>query len=61
MSINYSREKIADGIHFSTIINKRLKTNSIAVYLLTELAEETAALNAVIPTVLASTNAKYPT
>ncbi len=61
MPINYSREKIADGIHFSTIINKRLKTNSIAVYLLTELAEETAALNAVIPTVLASTNAKYQT
>lgn len=61
MPINYSREKIADGIHYSTIINKRLKTNSIAVYLLTELAEETAALNAVIPTVLASTNANYPT
>lgn len=61
MPINYNREKIADGIHYTTIINKRLKTNSIAVYLLTELNTDTAALNAVIPTVLASTNAKYPT
>lgn len=61
MQIDYSREKIADGIHYSTIINKRLKTNSIVVYLLTELAEETAALNAVISTVLVSSNAKYPT
>lgn len=60
MPINYSREKIADGIHYSTIVNKRLKTNCIIVYLLTELAEGTASLNAVIPTVLAATNAKHP-
>lgn len=61
MPIKYTREKIADGIHYSTIINKRLKTNYIIVHLLTELSEETASLNAVIPTVLASTNAKLPT
>ncbi|MCM1024510.1 MAG: insulinase family protein [Prevotella sp.] len=56
----YNREKIADGIHYSTIINKRLKTNSVSVNILTELAEETASLNAVIPTVLAATNANLP-
>ncbi|MCM1329441.1 MAG: insulinase family protein [Ruminococcus sp.] len=61
MPINYSREKIADGIHYSTIINKRLKTNYIIVHLLTVLSEETASLNAVIPAVLASTNAKLTT
>lgn len=61
MPINYNREKIIDGIHYTTIINKRLKTNSIVVYILTELSEETAAVNAVIPTVLSATNAKLPT
>lgn len=61
MPITYNREKIADGIRYSTILNKRLKTNSVVVYILTELSDETAALNAVIPTVLTATNAKLPT
>lgn len=61
MPVNYSREKIADGIHYSTIINKRFKVDSIAVHLITELSREKASLNAVIPTVLSDTNAKLPT
>ncbi len=61
MPINYSREKIADGIHFSTIINERFKLNSIAIHLVTELSQEKASLNAVVPMVLCDTNAKLPT
>ena len=61
MPINYNREKIADGIHYTTIINKRLKTNYFIVHLVTELSEKTASLNAIIPAVLSATNAKLPT
>lgn len=61
MPINYSREKLADGIHYTTILNKQLKTNSIVVHMLTELSEETAALNAIVPTLLASSNARLTT
>lgn len=58
MPVNYSREKIADGIHYTTIINKQLKTNFIVIHMLTELSEETAALNAIVPTVLTYSSAK---
>lgn len=61
MPINYNREKIADGIHYTTIINKRQKTNSIVFHIVTELSRETASLNAIIPCVLAATNEKLPT
>ena len=61
MPINYNREKIADGIHYTTIINKRLKTNYFIVHLVTELSEKTASLNAIVPAVLSATNAKLPT
>lgn len=60
MPINYSRERLADGIHYTTILNKQLKTNSIVVHMLTELSEETAAMNAIVPMLLAYSNAKIP-
>ena len=58
MPINYNRERLADGIHYTTIINKQLKTNFIVIHMLTELSEENAALNAIIPTVLTYSNAE---
>lgn len=61
MPINYSREKIADGIHYSNIINERFKLNAIVVYIITGLSREKASLNAVVPMVLCDTNAKLPT
>lgn len=61
MPINYSRERLADGIHYTAITNKQLKTNSIVIHMLTELSEETAALNAIVPTLLSYTNAKFTT
>lgn len=61
MPINYNREKVADGIHYTTIINKRLKTNCFIVHFVTELSEKTASLNAIVPAVLSATNAKLPT
>lgn len=61
LKIQYNREKIGDGIHFTTIINERQKTNTVIVHLVTELAEDTAALNAIIPYVLSGSSDEYKT
>lgn len=61
LKISYSREKIGDGIYFSSIVNECQKTNSIFVQLVTKLSEDTAALNAVIPYVLSNSSDKYRT
>lgn len=61
MAIKYSREKLGDGIHYTTIVNKRQKTNTIIIHLITELSPETASLNAVIPYVLSGSSSSFPT
>ena len=59
MKIRYDREKIGDGIHFTTIINECQKTNTLIVRLVTELTQDKAALNAVIPYVLSDSSSEY--
>ncbi|MCD7731167.1 MAG: insulinase family protein [Oscillospiraceae bacterium] len=61
MKIRYNREKVGDGIHFTTIINECQKTNTLIIHLVTELSVETASLNAVIPYVLSGSSDKYKT
>lgn len=61
MKIQYNREKIGDGIHFTTIINSCQKTNTLAVYLVTELKEETASLNAIVPYIISNSSDEYKT
>ena len=61
MAIKYNREKLGDGIHYTSLINERQKTNTIIIHLVTELSEENASLNAIIPYVLASSSKTYPT
>lgn len=61
MKISYKREKIADGIHFNSIRNASLKTNSIVVNLISPLSEDTASLNAAASYVLTDSSREYPT
>lgn len=61
MAIKYNREKLGNGIHYTSLINERQKTNTIIIHLVTELSEENASLNAIIPYVLASSSKTYPT
>lgn len=60
LAIKYNRERLGDGIHFTTIVNKRQKTNTIIIHLVTGLSAETASVNAVIPYVLAGSSGTYP-
>ena len=61
MAIKYNREKLGNGIHYTSLINERQKTNTIIIHLVTELSEKNASLNAIIPYVLASSSKNYPT
>ncbi len=61
MAINYNREMIGNGIYFNSIINKRQKTNTIIIHLITKLESKTASMNAIIPYLLASSSKTYPT
>lgn len=60
MNISYKREQAGDGIFFSSIINKALKTNAVVINLVTKLENDTASLNAIIPYVLSNSSSKYP-
>lgn len=61
LAIKYNREKLGEGIHYNTIINTVLKTNSIVVNFVTGLSEETAPLNAAVSYILAGSSKEYPT
>lgn len=61
MAIRYKREKISDGIHYTTLINERQKTNTTVIHFITKLSNETVSQNAVIPYILANSNSKLKT
>jgi predicted Zn-dependent peptidase len=61
LSVNYSREILADGIAFNTLINAPLKTNTLTFQLLSPLNAENAAKTAVLPYYLSDTNSVYRT
>ena len=52
MSFHLNRTAISDQVFFSSIIDKRYKTNRISVNLILPLAKETASVNALIPSLL---------
>lgn len=60
MKISYKREKITDGIHFNSIRNANLKTNSIIVNIISPLSEATASLNAAASYVITDSSKDYP-
>ena len=61
MKIQYNREKIGDGIHFTTIINGCQKTNTIVIHMVTEAKIETASLNAIAPYIISNSSSEYKT
>lgn len=61
MKIQYNREKIGDGIHFTTIINGCQKTNTIVIHMVTEAKLETASLNAIAPYIISNSSSEYKT
>ena len=60
MNIIINRRKIADGVYFSSITDKRYKKNLISVAFSTQLSEETATENVIIPLLLTKCNSKLP-
>lgn len=52
MKSNCKSVEIANGVGFSSIIDKRFKTNKIAINLITALNEKTVTANAIIPALL---------
>ena len=61
LSVKFNREKLGDGIYYTTLINERQKTNTIIIHFIAPLAIETASANAIIPHILCESNANYPT
>lgn len=61
MSNIINRRKIADGVHFSTITDKRYKKNLISVAFSTQLSEDTATENVIVPVLLTKCNSNLPT
>lgn len=56
-----NRRKIADGVYFSSITDKRYKKNLISVAFSTQLSEDTATENVILPVLLTKCNSKLPT
>ena len=56
-----NRRKIGDGVYFSSITDKRYKKNLIAVAFSTQLSEDTATENVIVPVLLTKCNSKLPT
>lgn len=55
-----NRRKIADGVYFSSITDKRYKKNLISVAFSTQLSEDTATENVIVPVLLTKCNSKLP-
>lgn len=56
-----NRRKIADGVYFSSITDKSYKKNLISVAFSTQLSEDTATENVIVPVLLTKCNSKLPT
>lgn len=56
-----NRRKIADGVYFSSITDKRYKKNLVSVAFSTQLSEDTATENVIVPVLLTKCNSKLPT
>lgn len=56
-----NRRKIADGVYFSSITDKRYKKNLISVAFSTQFSEDTATENVIVPVLLTKCNSKLPT
>ena len=55
-----NRKEIADGVFLSSVTDPRFKQNRVSVCFLTQLNEDTASVNAVVPKILTNSCRKYP-
>ncbi len=61
MAPEIKREKLCDGVYFSSITDKKFKTNLTVIRFITPLNAENVSANAIVPDVLAMSCAEYPT
>ncbi len=61
MTTAVNREEIANGVAFTEIIDKKIKTNVLKIKFITELSENDAALNTMAAMMIGSTNSKITT
>ena len=59
--MTYNRIDLGSGIGFTSIIDSKFKTCSLAVYFLTELSAETAAVNNLAANILTVSSSRYRT
>ena len=55
-----NREKICDGVYFSSVPDSRFKTGRITAALMLPLSQETAATYAILPYLLCRSCREYP-
>ena len=55
----YKRSELGDNIGFTTIIDEKFKTCSLAVFFLTELSDDTAAVNTLATSILTTSSSRY--
>lgn len=61
MPVSIKKEKIAQGVSFTTITDKKFKTNVLKIKLITELSENKAPLNTMVAMLIGSTNSRLKT
>jgi len=61
MALAFNREKLSDGINFTTITDSKFKTNFILVRLISKLNKETVSEHAIIPNLLITSNSTFKT
>ena len=60
MAVSYSREELGGGISLTRIYDKKFKSNCVKIAFISPLNEKTACVNAMLQTVLVTSNAEIP-
>ena len=60
MALSYSREELGRGISLTRIYDKKFKSNCVKIAFISPLNEKTACVNAMLQTVLVTSNAEIP-
>lgn len=58
MPVSEFRETLAEGIGYTEIVDEKFKTNTVQIRMLTDLSEQTAAVNALVMGVLSTSNSQ---
>lgn len=61
MSFTHNRQELSQGVYFTSIVDKKFKSNVVAVKMFTKLDSNTASLNSLAIYTVGSANSEYPT